>query len=275
MYRTGDLARYLPDGRIEYVGRADQQVKLRGYRVELGEIEFALAQLPGVREAVVLARPAPGGARLAACVVVAPDAARDTAAMRARLQRSLPDYMVPAHFVLLDRLPVNANGKLDRKALQALPWSDDERVHAPPATPTEQRLASVWAELLGHDHIGRDDGFFALGGHSLLAVRLMARIAETFGQALPLSQLFLSPSLAALAEAIDARVAMGRLVVPLQPGEPGHTPLWLMHPAGGTVFCYRPLAQALPPAWPVHALQSAEIAGLDDAPATFETHCQR
>jgi amino acid adenylation domain-containing protein len=274
MYRTGDLARYLPDGRIEYVGRADKQVKLRGYRIELGEIEFALAQLPGVREAVVLARPAAGGTRLVACVAMEPKAAHDAAALCAGLQRSLPDYMVPAHFVLLERLPVNANGKLDRQALEALPWSHDERAHTPPATPTEQRLAAVWAELLGRDRIGRDDGFFALGGHSLLAVRLVARIHETFGLALPLSQLFLSPSLAALAEAIDARAAPGRRVVPLRPGEPGRTPLWLIHPAGGTVFCYRLLVQALPPAWPVHALQSAEMAGLDDVAADFDSLCQ-
>ena len=275
MYRTGDLARYLPDGRIEYVGRADQQVKLRGYRIELGEIEFALTQLPGVREAVVLARPAPAGMRLLACVAMEPGAARDTAAMRARLQRSLPDYMVPAHVVLLERLPVNANGKLDRRALEALPWSGDERAHVAPATPTERRLASLWADMLGHDRIGRDDGFFALGGHSLLAVRLMARIQDVFGLALPLSQLFLSPSLAALAEAIDARAAKGRLVVPLRPGDPGRTPLWLIHPAGGTVFCYRPLAAALPAGWPVHALQSAEVAGMDEAPADFESLCRR
>ena len=165
---------------------------------------------------------------------------------RIRMAPSRPAW-APRQAALLERLPVNANGKLDRKALEALPWSDGERAHAPPATPTEQRLAALWAELLGRDRIGRHDGFIALGGHSLLAVRLVSRIHASIGLALPLSQLFLSPSLAALAEAIDARAAPGRLVVPLQPGVPGHTPLWLMHPAGGTVFCYRPLAQALPP----------------------------
>ncbi len=278
MYRTGDLARYLPGGQIEYVGRADHQVKIRGYRIELGEIEFALAEVPGVREAVVLALRAPaGGQELVAYLVPDASAAPELATqLRVSLQRSLPDYMVPAHIVMLDRLPINANGKLNRAALAALEWTRDSATTTP-RTPTEERLAGLWAELLGRRDISHEENFFHAGGHSLLAVKLIALVNEAFGLSLPVSQLFLSPSIAMLGEAIDThKDRQGRLVVPMHPGPSGgHAdPVWLFHPAGGTVFGYRRLAEHLGQVRPVFAIQSAEIAGLPEAPANFESMCR-
>ena len=276
MYKTGDLARYLPDGHIEYIGRIDHQVKIRGYRIELGEIEFALTQLSSVREAVVLTQEAPaGGRRLVAYVVLesAVSAEHDSSTLRTALGRTLPEYMVPAHFVFLPKIPVNTNGKLDRKALDALEWREDELVYAALCTPTEEQLAALWSELLGKKTIGRDENFFHLGGHSLLAVRLTARINETFQCALPVSQIFLSPTVATLATTIDARQGTASLVVPIK--QSGHAaPVWFIHPAGGTVFCYRKLASRIDEARPVYAIQSPEIAGLDIGPWNFERVCQ-
>lgn len=277
MYKTGDLARYLPDGHIEYIGRIDHQVKIRGYRIELGEIEFALTQLPSVREAVVLAQDAPvGGQRLVAYVVLEStlSAEHDSNTLRIALGRNLPDYMVPAHFVFLPKIPINTNGKVDRKALDALGWVEDELVYAPPCTPSEERLAAIWNELLGKKHIGRDENFFHLGGHSLLAVRLTARINDAFQCALPVSQIFLSPTIATLAAMIDARQSATQLLVPIKRGRQA-APLWLIHPAGGTVFCYRKLASRIDDARPVYAIQSPEIAGLDIAPYNFDMLCRR
>ncbi len=278
MYRTGDLVRYLPEGQIEYVGRIDHQVKIRGYRVELGEIEFALSQLSSVREAVVLAQDAlAGGQRLVAYVVL--ESESDSSALRMALGRSLPDYMVPAHFVLIEQIPININGKIDRKALDALGWGEDELIHAPACTPTEERLAAIWSQLLSRKHVGRDDNFFHIGGHSLLAVRLMARVNDAFGLSLPLSQIFLSPTVATLAAMINTRQTAAQLVVPLKQGvikQGGPAaPIWLIHPGGGTIFCYRKLADRLDDAHPVYAIQSPEIAGLDIGPCDFDLLCQR
>jgi pristinamycin I synthase-3/4 len=204
LYRTGDRARYGADGNLEFLGRLDQQVKVRGYRIELGEIEVALARHPGVREAVVLAREdEPGDRRLVAYVVPAAEPAPSPAELRGALQRSLPEYMVPAAFVALKELPVTPNGKLDRRALPA-----PERVHteagsyAAPANPVEELLAGLFAEVLGLDRVGVRDSFFELGGHSLLATQVTSRVKDVFGVQLPLRQLFEAPTVAGLAAAV-------------------------------------------------------------------------
>lgn len=216
MYQTGDQVRYLAHGQIEYVGRIDRQVKIRGYRIELGEIEFALDQLPSVRESVVLVRTACcGDQRLVAYVVPASDPV-DPDNLRVALRRSLPGYMMPVHFVALDKLPINTSGKVDRTALDALKWDDGEHRHETPRTPTEQRVAQLWAGLLACEQVGRNENFFRLGGHSLLAVKLCAKVKEMFYIALPVSQIFLSPTLAEYALAIDGVQPQPTLVVPLQ-----------------------------------------------------------
>ncbi len=206
MYRTGDLARFLPDGRLVYAGRDDRQIKIRGFRVEVGEIEAHLAEHPLVRDCGVVAL-ADGrtGEQLVAYVVCAAASGPPAAMLHAHLGSLLPDYMVPSAFVALDALPLTANGKLDR---DALPPPDEHSfarsAFEAPLAGTETVLADLWCGLLGLDRVGRRDRFFDLGGHSLLAVRLLSRITRAFGVELGLATLFDSPALADLAAAIDA-----------------------------------------------------------------------
>ena len=197
MYRTGDRIRWGADGRLEFLGRLDEQVKIRGFRVEPGEVESALFTHPAVREARVLVREDhPGERRLVAYVVggVEPDA------LRAHLRESLPEYMVPGAFVVLDRLPLTAVGKLDRRALPAPDLAPAKERYVAPATATEEVLAGIWAEVLHLERVGRHDGFFELGGHSLLIVRLQSRLRERLGRDVPVVDLFRFPTVAALAE---------------------------------------------------------------------------
>ena len=206
LYRTGDLARYDADGNIHFLGRIDHQVKIRGYRIEPGEIEAALEEHPAVRQAVVLAREdRPGENRLVAYVVRKPGQSATVRELRDFIKQRLPDYMVPASFVFLDRLPLTPNGKVDRKALPAPEpgRSGLERGFVAPRTPIEEVLASIWAEVLKRDGVGVQDNFFELGGHSLLATRMMSRVREAFQVEVPLRSLFEAPTVAGLAEAIE------------------------------------------------------------------------
>ncbi len=274
LYKSGDLARFLPDGAIEYLGRLDNQVKIRGFRIELGEIESALAAHPAIRDAVATVRVEGGMQRLIAYYTC--NASVDAAALRAHLAACLPDYMVPAAYVPLDALPLLPNGKLNRNALPA-PGEDARLAGAfeKPQGEVEETLAGIWRDLLKLEQIGRHDNFFDLGGHSLLAARMMARIQEATGRPLPLSLLFRAPSIAQLAAAIAANDPARHLVVPLRPGKPGTLPVWLLHPGGGTVFCYRRLAEGFPPERPVNAIQSPEIAGIDASGLDFDGLCRR
>ncbi len=198
MYRTGDLARWRRDGQLDYLGRTDHQIKLRGFRVELGEIEAMLARQPGVaRGAVVVREDAPGQRRLVGYAFPHDGAALDEAALRRALAVSLPDYMVPAAIVVLDAWPLTPNGKLDRRALPAPDFT--ARAFRAPDTPHERTLAALYAEVLDLPRVGLDDSFFDLGGHSLLAVRLIARIRATLDLELPIRTLFEHPTIAALA----------------------------------------------------------------------------
>ncbi|HEV2843814.1 MAG TPA: condensation domain-containing protein, partial [Thermoanaerobaculia bacterium] len=209
LYRTGDLARYRPDGAIEFVGRTDNQVKIRGFRVELGEIEAALARHPAVREVAVVDREEGPTRSLAAYVVLQPGVAMDEAGLRGFLVESLPPYMVPADFVVLDALPLSPTGKVDRQALPAPERQGTAMESEPPRTQTEEMVAAVWADLLSLQRLGIHDSFFDLGGHSLLATQAMARVRESFGIDLPLRLLFERPTVAELAAEIDAAVRAG------------------------------------------------------------------
>ncbi|WP_230598529.1 non-ribosomal peptide synthetase, partial [Xanthomonas albilineans] len=209
MYRTGDLGRWRADGTIEFVGRNDHQVKIRGFRIELGEIEARLSAHADVRECVVVAlEDATGtGKRLVAYWVGAEGVTSEhlsAETLRSWLTDVLPDYMVPAAYVRLDRLPLTPNGKLDRKALPT-PDGSAYAAHAyeAPQGEIEQTIAAIWSELLGLENIGRHDNFFALGGHSLLGVRLISRIRSALGLELPLATLFAQPRLVELAQALD------------------------------------------------------------------------
>ena len=213
LYRTGDRVRLLADGNIVYLGRDDGQVKLRGFRIEPGEIEAALGRLPGVAQRAVIVREhARGDRRLTAYVVWRPGARRlDAAGLRAALAARLPSFMVPAAFVDLDALPLTANGKLDRAALPA-PHDDASAAatsFVAPRTPIEQRLAAIWAEVLGRDRVSIQDDFFDLGGDSLVATQAMARTRAAFGIDLPVAALFEAPTVAGLGQCIATVLGHG------------------------------------------------------------------
>ncbi|MBR1271372.1 amino acid adenylation domain-containing protein, partial [Bradyrhizobium sp. AUGA SZCCT0222] len=187
LYRTGDVARWRADGVIEYIGRSDHQVKIRGFRIELGEIEARLMEQAAVRAAVVVAREVGAGRQLVG--YVSGEASLDGLALKTALSSVLPDYMVPARIVVLDRLPLTPNGKIDRKALPA-PDQLGAAEHVAPRTPTEAALAAIWADLLRQPNVGVTDNFFELGGDSLTAVQLISRIKRDLGHDLPLNRLF-------------------------------------------------------------------------------------
>ncbi|MDA7011674.1 amino acid adenylation domain-containing protein [Pseudomonas cerasi] len=195
LYRTGDLARYRDAGVIDYAGRIDHQVKIRGLRIELGEIEASLLEHDSVHEAVVIDVEGPSGKQLAAYLVVGhhDDQLRD--ALKVCLKESLPDYMVPTHFIVLDRMPLSANGKLDRKALPKPDASQLQRQYVAPCTEQEQQMAAIWADVLKVERVGLSDDFFELGGHSLLATQLISRIHTGLGIDTPLRLIFEKPQL--------------------------------------------------------------------------------
>ncbi|MFP2934730.1 condensation domain-containing protein, partial [Pyxidicoccus sp. 3LG] len=209
LYRTGDSARWKADGNLEFLGRIDFQVKLRGFRIELGEVEAVLRTLPGVRDAAAVVREDnPGDKRLVAYVVPAPVdgqvAPLDIDALRAQLQKRLPEYMVPSAFVSMEALPLTPSGKLARKLLPA-PDAESLRGDAPftdPRTPEEEKLASIFGEVLRLPRVSVTDNFFGMGGHSLLATQVISRVRSSFGVELPLRTLFEAPTVASLAARI-------------------------------------------------------------------------
>ncbi|MER7463216.1 amino acid adenylation domain-containing protein [Streptomyces sp. NPDC097981] len=270
MYRTGDLARWRAEGLLEFVGRADDQVKLRGFRIEPGEVEAALAACPGVAQAAVVAREdQPGDRRLVAYLVPESEGAVEPGELSRRLGRELPEYMVPSAFVTLDRLPLTVNGKLDRAALPA-PGYDAAGSGRGPRTPQEQLLCALFAEILGRDRVRIDDSFFDLGGHSLLAARLVSRVRETLGVPVGLRTLFEAPTVAGL----TARLAMNDpedafdVVLPLR-STGNALPLFCIHPGGGISWSYSGLLNHIGPDCPVYAIQARGLARPADLPGSY------
>ncbi|MFC5722345.1 amino acid adenylation domain-containing protein [Streptomyces gamaensis] len=280
MYRTGDLARWTPDGQVEYLGRTDHQVKLRGVRIELGEVEAELAACDGVTGSCALVREdRPGDQRLVGYVT---GDGVDPRTLRARLAERLPDSMVPSAILVLDAFPLSPNGKLDRTALPApAPASGGGRA---PRTPAEETLARLFAEVLGEDHVGVDDAFFDLGGTSLLAARLVARVRAATGADVTIGTLFRAPTPAALA----ARLHTGRaddalgVLLPLRAGTE-RSPLFVFHPAGGISWCYSGLLSRLDARQPVYGLQARGLAGdgerlpagMEEMAADYVEHIRR
>jgi amino acid adenylation domain-containing protein len=263
MYRTGDRVRWLAGGEIEYLGRMDHQVKIRGFRIEPGEVEAVLEQHPSVSRAVVLARPdASGEKRLLAYVVGAPGAEPSPSGLREHLQGRLPAYMVPAHVVALEALPVTGSGKVDRAALPEptdVARGRGERYTAPTGD-AERALVEIWEELLGVSPVGVEDDFFALGGHSMLAVRLMTQVRRRFGTELALSTLFDHRTVARLAPLVGGggQPEKWSPLVAIQP-EGDRIPLFFVHPIGGQVLCYADLARHLGPDQPFYGLQARDL----------------
>ena len=209
MYRTGDLAAYTPDGEIEFLGRIDNQIKIRAFRVELGEIETALAQCPGVKEAVVTVRDdLPAGRGIVGYVVPAQKPAPSTTELRKFLSERLPDYMVPAAFVVLDAFPLTPAGKADRRALPApaIERPDLDASFLAPATAAEEIIAGIWSQVLGLPQIGVRDNFFELGGHSLLAAQIISRMREAFQLELPIRSIFEHATIGGLAAIVEAEL---------------------------------------------------------------------
>jgi len=264
LYKTGDLVRYLPDGNIEFLGRIDRQVKIRGIRIELGEIEATLAQHPDLREAVVTVREdTPTNQRLVAYVV--PDKSQPSIAqLRSFLKTKLPDYMVPSAFVVLERMPLTPNGKINRHALPAPDTSilSQETGAIAPRNTLELQLVQIWSEVLNIPNVGVRDNFFDLGGHSLLAVRLMACIEQQLGTYLPLATLFTEPTIEHQASLLSTTTDAQRSspLVPIR--QTGSLPpLFCVHPIGGDVLCYATLARHLGETQPFWALRSLGLDG--------------
>lgn len=265
MYRTGDLARRLSDGHAEYLGRRDEQIKLRGFRIESGEVEAALLALPGVREATVLAdRDAAGDLRLVAGVGLGEAAARPPGEWRDALSKRLPDYMIPALFVEFPHLPQTRNGKLDRAALLERARTDSpvQVNQASPRDLVELTLYQIWEGLLLRPEIGIRDNFFDIGGSSISAIKMAHAVREAFGETLPIRDIMLHPTI----EALGGRLRQGASGQP-QPADnliefrkgDGHRRVVCVHPAGGTAFCYLSLAKALPEDCGVYGIQSPGV----------------
>ncbi|MFJ5230849.1 amino acid adenylation domain-containing protein [Kitasatospora sp. NPDC088391] len=260
MYRTGDLARWRADGGLEYLGRADDQVKVRGYRVEPGEIEAALTALPGVTQAVVLVR-GEGVREGLVAYVECPGGGPGAAGLRAALGEVLPDWMVPARYVVLERLPLLAHGKVDRRALPEPEAVVSTAEHAEPEGEAETVVAGIWAALLGVERVGAHDDFFELGGHSLLATQVVARLRRAFPE-LPtpvgVMDLFRFPTvrrLAALVADPDADRGPRGLLHRLTPDRARTAGTVVCTPyGGGSALIYKPLADALPADWALYSL---------------------
>jgi len=274
LYRTGDLGRMRPDGTLEFLGRTDGQINLRGHRIEPGEIASLLEQHPLVKHAAVVAREdQPGSPRLVAYVVPKSEALsgggldearRAIPAWQGFLRHKLPAYMLPAAFVVLDALPTTVQGKLDRRALPAPATATDSTArYVAPRSDHERLVAAVWEKLLGVDDVGATDNFFDLGGHSVLAVQVIAAIEERTGRRLPLASLFHQATVEHLARLLDEPESCPAesSLAPLQTEGSGR-PFFCIHPAGGTVFCYRALAEHLGKDRPFYGLQAVGVDGV-------------
>ncbi len=262
LYKTGDLARYLPDGNIEYLGRTDNQVKIRGLRIELGEIEARLAQHPDLREAVVIAREDIPGDKSLVAYLVTHGQKPTINDLRSFLRTKLPNYMIPTAFVFLEAMPLTPSGKIDRRALPVPDVSTQEAEKIAPRTTTELQLVQIWSEVLNIPSVGVRDNFFDLGGHSLLAVRLIARIEQQLGTRLTLASLFSEPTIEGQASLLSV-APNTQIFSPLVPiRQTGSLPpFFCIHPVGGNVLCYAVLARQLGAEQPFYALQALGLNG--------------
>lgn len=269
LYKTGDLVRYLPDGTIEFLGRRDHQVKIRGFRIEPGEIEAALQQHPAMRAAIVVVREdTPGNKRLVAYMV--PHQHQDIKAneLRRFLRESLPEYMIPSAFVILESFPQTPSGKIDRQALPVPErGSTAEENYAAPTTMIHYQLVHLWEELLDARPIGIKDNFFFLGGHSLLAARLVSRTEQIFGKKIPLATFFAGPTIDQLAKILEQDAAIAEAPVVAIQSNGTKRPLFYMHEdrIGGAYYCFL-LADQLGPDQPFYTIEPYKFDDQHDLP---------
>jgi amino acid adenylation domain-containing protein len=275
LYRTGDLVRYLEDGNIEFLGRADKQIKLRGFRIELEEIEKTLSEHPQVEQAVVIPRDdSAGGKRLVAYIVPVAGSVLTVERLRSHVQERLPEYMVPSLFLVLEQLPLTANGKVDANALLRFDRmaARSEKTFVAPKDRLQEQLITIWEGLLDARPIGIQDDFFELGGHSLIAVQLIARIEQELGKRLPMAALFEGATIERISQLLrddtGSAGADSSIVATIQPNGT-RPPLFCVHAAGGTVFCYTDLAKHLGQDQPVYGIQAPPTS--DTAVQTLET----
>lgn len=271
LYKTGDTVCRLADGNIEFIGRVDHQVKLRGFRIEPEEIEAVLATHPDVQDNVVIVREDhPGDQRLVAYFIPRRESV-PISNLREFLKKSLPDHMIPSNFVILNTLPLTPNKKVDRRSLPVPDaYSGDKRNIAEPRDETELQLLRIWEEVLELNPISIKDDFFELGGHSLLAVRMMSQIQQQFEKSLPLATLFKNPTIEKLATVIHHQLASpSEALVAIQPSG-SKQPFFCVHPAGGNVFCYTELSDCLGTEQPFYGLQSLDLTGKQNPPICIE-----
>jgi thioesterase domain-containing protein/acyl carrier protein len=274
MYRTGDLVQQLENGKLEFLNRVDSQVKIRGFRIELGEIESALGQYDPIRDNVVIVREdSPSDKKLVAYLIRKENLEIDLAELRQFLKTKIPDYMVPAAYVFIDRFPLTPNGKIDRKALPSPIETSQKQTKGfvPPNTDMEHKLASIWSDVLKIQTIGIDEDFFEIGGHSMIAVTLMVKIEKELGVRLPLAILFNHSNIHDMAELVENKVApvsWGSLVPIKAKGT--KKPLYLVHGAGLNLLLYTTIVAHLDPDQPVFGLQAKGLDGVGEPLDTIE-----
>ncbi|ORI23160.1 non-ribosomal peptide synthetase [Rhodococcus sp. 1168] len=279
MYRTGDLVRWTTNGELDFVGRGDAQVQLRGLRIELGEIEATLSRCEGVAQAVaVLHRDPSLGEQLVGYVVTETDVALDPEILRARVGVSLPAYMVPSQVIVLDALPIAASGKLDRKALPVPEFV--VREFRAPTSPVEETVARVFAKVLGVERVGLDDDFFALGGNSLIATQVVSQFRIELETTVPLQWMFSDPTVETLARRIEAGVAGAAEegfgpVLAIRADRGQGAPLFCIHPMYGLAWCYAGLAQYLGSDRPIYGIQSPALSEDTELPRSVEELASR
>jgi amino acid adenylation domain-containing protein len=274
-YKSGDLVQYLPDGTVAFLNRIDFQVKIRGFRIELGEIESVLSQVKGIKENVVIVREDASGEKMLVAYYITEGKSDITPKdLRQHLKERVPDYMIPAAFVVLEKFPLTSTLKVDRNALPD-PDLDSARESAgyvAPKTQTEQKLARIWVSLLNQKKIGVHDDFFEIGGHSMIAVALMVKIEKELNIRLPLASLFERSTIHLLAELIDqnSESIEWRSLVPIRPAG-SKKPLFLVHGLGLNVLLYTTIINYLDPEQPVYGLQARGLNGVDEPLDTIET----
>ncbi len=280
MYKTGDLGRWLPDGNIEYLGRTDHQIKIRGYRVELGEIEAVLSTSPQVKDAVVIVRETSGGNQELLAYIVAEKQKEnrsnkiDVSSLRSFLMVKLPDHMIPASFIFIESFPLTTSGKVDRKSLPEPEVLQSETIGSmiQPRNPLEFQMAQLWEEILQKTSLSVTDNFFEIGGHSLLAVRLMAKVEKVFGKRIPLTALFQEGTIEHLTSLVMSGTEQQHFspLVELQK-QGDKTPFYCVHPAGGNVLCFFEMGKIIGKTRPVYGLQSKGVDGEEEPLDRVET----